>query len=172
MMSSAVLDLFPGLTLQGVTSLPFAVTFDCPLVAGKFEPSQVGQVLFHTANAGMLYYLDDLTVGCDVSELDFSAALVDRLNLDILQSNSNALASAYRLNKSMIPIVAAGSIPMQMWYKVMYLGSKKTSSINMRISGQVNQTPALIAKATLKIFVRGIVYQISDTNWIKKQLGG
>lgn len=164
-MSSGVLSLFPGLTLQQITPLPFAVTFDCPLIAGKYEPGAVGPIPLHTASPGVLYYMDDITIGSDVSDLDLSAALVDRLNLNVLQSK-------FKINKSYIPIVGMGSIPLQMWYKVIATGSKKTSDIKMQLSGSINQTPALATKATLKIFVRGIIYQITDTNWIRAQLGG
>jgi len=170
--SSGVLSLFPGLTLQQITPLPFAVTFDSPLVAGKYEPANLGDLLFHKANPGMLYYIDELSIGCDIDDLNFSAALVDRLSLDILQSNSSVVTASYKLNKATIPIVGPGAIPLQIWYKISAMNSKKGTNINMRIGGQINQTAPLAAKPTVKIFVRGILYQITNTDWIRAQMGG
>lgn len=163
-MSNPILTQFRGLALGQVVTTPFVSKFVGNISGGQFLFS--GLVPFHSANPGALYYIDDIEVSSNIDTLVFSDAMVDPLILDVLDG------TRFKLNKSGIPVIGSGNIPLQMFYKVSAASKNKTKTINVQLNGALNITAALAARSTVSVYVRGVLYQITDTNWIRAQIGG
>jgi len=164
-MSNPILQQFKGLTLGQVITTPFVSVFTSTIVGGQHVFS--GLVQFHKANAGTFYYLDDIEVSSNIDTLVFADAMTAPMALNIFHG-----AQRFKLNQSTIPVIGHGNIPLQMFYKIGTLDSAKKRVVNLSLDGALNITAALAARASVSIFVRGVLYQTTSADWLKTQVGG
>jgi hypothetical protein len=174
---STIPQLFPGLRYKDVRTRPFSTVLTVPLAGpGVFTWNNALSQL-QQASPSSVYFVDNITIKFDIDALIVSNSIDQNynpngFNFDLVSADGTVL----NLNS----VTFAGFLenrPLNLFYQInrgVGYSSQNTQQINLRVRGQLIQTPdiILLGKLSISMFIEMDIYEIQNSNWIAENIGG